>query len=191
MKLVSLMLIFVAFSANASIHDIVKEKSALFGVDEKLVHSVIRQESGYNINARSHAGACGLMQLMPGTAKRFGVRNIFDPEQNIEGGVRYLQFLLGMFEGNVRLAVAAYNAGEGAVQRYGGIPPYAETQDYVRKVLGFYGSVEPIKVTPKEESKVFVAVKPKHAITDEEALAALAAEGNKAVLNLIKKGEKS
>ena len=109
------------------------------GVDVALVHAVITAESGYNPKAVSRAGAQGLMQLMPDTARRFGVQNSFDPAQNIHGGVKYLSELLAMFNGNKELAVAAYNAGENAVIRHGNrIPPYAETTHYVPKVLGLY-----------------------------------------------------
>lgn len=118
---------------------IVEVASRTYGVDKSLVHAVISAESGYNPMAVSRAGARGLMQLMPGTAKRYGVRNIHDPVENIHGGVRYLKDLLVLFNGSIELAVAAYNAGENAVIRYGNkIPPYAETTQYVPKVLGFY-----------------------------------------------------
>ena len=118
---------------------IVENASRTHGVDANLVHAVITAESGYNARALSKAGASGLMQLMPGTAKRYGVRNIWDPVENIQGGVRYLRDLLAMFDGNLELAIAAYNAGENAVIRNGNrIPPYAETVHYVPKVLGFY-----------------------------------------------------
>ena len=118
---------------------IVDVASRTYGVDKALVHAVISAESGYNPGAISRAGAVGLMQLMPQTAKRYGVKNILDPVDNIHGGVRYLKDLLMMFNGNVELAVAAYNAGENAVIKYGNkIPPYAETVQYVPKVLGFY-----------------------------------------------------
>lgn len=118
---------------------IVDTASRLHGVDAALIHAVISAESGYNPSALSKAGAMGLMQLMPQTAKRYGVTNIMDPVQNITGGVRYLRDLLAMFNGNLELAIAAYNAGENAVIKYGNkIPPYAETVQYVPKVLGFY-----------------------------------------------------
>jgi soluble lytic murein transglycosylase-like protein len=118
---------------------IVDTASRAYGVDKNLVHAVISAESAYNPVALSKAGAMGLMQLMPDTARRYGVKNIFDPAENIHGGVRYLRDLLVMFNGNVELAVAAYNAGENAVIKYGNkIPPYAETAHYVPKVLGFY-----------------------------------------------------
>jgi soluble lytic murein transglycosylase-like protein len=118
---------------------LIESASRTHGVDVALVHAVISAESGYNPAALSKAGARGLMQLMPDTAKRYGVQNILDPMENINGGVRYLRDLLAMFNGNMELAVAAYNAGENAVIRYGNrIPPYAETTHYVPKVLGFY-----------------------------------------------------
>lgn len=120
------------------IREIVEEKSRLHGLDPLLVHSVIRAESNYNPYAVSPKGAEGLMQLIPSTASRFGVRDAFDPEQNIEGGVRYLKYLQTLFS-DERLVLAAYNAGEGAVTKYGWIPPYAETQDYVYKVGRYYG----------------------------------------------------
>lgn len=118
---------------------LIESVSRTHGVEVALVHAVISAESGYNPGAVSRAGARGIMQLMPDTAKRFGVQNIMDPAENIQGGVRYLRELLTMFNGNMELAVAAYNAGENAVIRAGHrIPPYAETVHYVPKVLGFY-----------------------------------------------------
>ncbi len=117
---------------------IVDMAARAYGVDKALVRAVISAESGYNAQAVSRTGAQGLMQLMPQTAKRYGVRNVFDPVENIHGGVKYLHDLLVMFKGNIELAVAAYNAGENAVMRYGRIPPYAETVSYVPRVLGFY-----------------------------------------------------
>ena len=117
----------------------VESASRTHGVDVALVHAVISAESGYNPSALSKAGARGLMQLMPDTARRYGVQNIHDPMENINGGVKYLRDLLTLFNGNLELAVAAYNAGENAVIRHGNrIPPYAETANYVPKVLGFY-----------------------------------------------------
>lgn len=104
------------------------------GVDEALVRAVMHAESAFDPHALSHKGAQGLMQLMPGTADMYGVSNAFDVAQNIDAGVRHLRHLLDLFDGDVRLATAAYNAGEGAVQRHGGIPPFAETQVYVERV---------------------------------------------------------
>jgi soluble lytic murein transglycosylase-like protein len=132
----------VFMPAEASIKrfaPIIDTASRTHGVDAALVHAVVSAESGYNPAAVSKAGARGLMQLMPDTAKRYGVRDIMDPAENIYAGVRYLRDLLLMFNGNIELAVAAYNAGENAVIRNGNkIPPYAETIHYVPKVLGFY-----------------------------------------------------
>jgi len=113
------------------------------GVDPLLLYSVMHQESSFKSRAVSPKGARGLMQLMPGTALRFGVTSIFEPRQNIEGGARYLRFLLDRFEGNVNLALAGYNAGEGAVEKYGWrIPPYAETQEYVRRISRRYSLLQ-------------------------------------------------
>jgi soluble lytic murein transglycosylase-like protein len=108
--------------------------AAQYGVDESIVRAIIHAESAYNPNALSRVGAQGLMQLMPATARRFGVSNAFDPAQNIRGGVQYLAWLLKRFNGNLTLAAAGYNAGEGAVDRYKGVPPYGETQRYVQRV---------------------------------------------------------
>lgn len=109
-------------------------------MDERLLHAVIQAESAYNPNAVSSAGAVGLMQLMPDTARRYGVLDRRDAEQNIDGGTRYLKDLLAMFNSNLRLAVAGYNAGEGAVMKYNyTVPPYPETQNYVQHVLALYG----------------------------------------------------
>jgi soluble lytic murein transglycosylase-like protein len=118
---------------------LIDSAAARYGLDSALLHAVIRAESGYNPVAVSPKGAVGLMQLMPGTALRYGVENRHDPSANIEGGARYLSDLLRLFGANLTLAVAAYNAGENAVLRYGNtIPPYPETQQYVSRVLGLY-----------------------------------------------------
>jgi len=115
--------------------DAVNRSSLRYGVDPSLVRAVIHAESAFRPDAVSSKGAGGLMQLMPGTAARFHVADRFDPEENIAGGVAYLSLLLKMFGGDRKLAVAAYNAGENAVKRYGGIPPYRETRNYVRRVM--------------------------------------------------------
>jgi len=107
-------------------------------IDPDLVKAVIEVESSRNYKIVSHKGAQGLMQLIPDTAARFGVNNVFDPRENIKGGVRYLRFLLGYFEGNVDLVLAAYNAGEYAVDKHGGVPPYKETRNYIRKIRRYY-----------------------------------------------------
>ena len=117
----------------------ISEASNRYGIPERLVTAVILAESGFNPRAVSRKGAQGLMQLMPSTATVLGVRNSFDPRENIDGGVRHLRGLLDRFPGNLPFAIAAYNAGEKAVTAYGGIPPYPETQDYVVRVLRYYG----------------------------------------------------
>ncbi|HHH28195.1 MAG TPA: lytic transglycosylase domain-containing protein, partial [Polyangiaceae bacterium] len=121
----------------------IREAAALYRLPEAFVRAVIRVESNYNPQVVSHAGASGLMQLMPATAARMGVTDVFDPRQNIMGGTRYLRVLANQFNGDLVLTIAAYNAGEGAVLRYRGIPPYEETQRYVRRVLRhYYGFLE-------------------------------------------------
>ncbi len=120
---------------NATIWSIAEK----YGIDPALVLAVIKSESDFDAYAVSDKGALGLMQLMPETAYEMGVADILDPRENIEGGTRYLKFLLGMFEGDLDRSLAAYNAGQGAVTKYGDIPPYQETQEYVRRVRHFYG----------------------------------------------------
>ncbi len=141
---------------NKSIDSLLEAAAARNGIDKRLMMAVMKQESSFNPRATSYKGACGLMQLMPATAMRFGVRDIYDPAQNIEGGARYLRFLLDTFGGNVELALAGYNAGEGAVMKYGNrIPPYAETQDYVRKISAHY-----VRLTNGEYVKIAAVAAP-------------------------------
>lgn len=123
--------------SNHSIDDLIRRAAEKYGIDPRLVAAIAETESNGNQHAISPVGAIGVMQLMPGTAAALGV-NPYDKAQNIEGGAKYLSQMLDTFGGDVRRAVAAYNAGPGAVQKYGGIPPYAETQNYVRKVIDLY-----------------------------------------------------
>ena len=159
--------ILVVLAMNISIAktlpyaDLVDKYATQYQVDSALVHAVIKQESNYNTLAVSHAGAQGLMQLIPATAERFGVTNSFVPEQNIKAGTKYLSWLLKRFNRNTRFALAGYNAGEGKVDRYHGIPPYKETQNYVVRVMANYQVIASIVPAPKPttESK-FVAKQP-------------------------------
>lgn len=124
---------------KARYNDMIADAAQRHQVDEKLLHAVIQAESSYNPSAISSAGAVGLMQLMPGTARRFGVTDRVNPDQNVDGGTKYLKHLINMFGPRLDLAIAAYNAGENAVIRHNNsIPPYRETQDYVRQVLALY-----------------------------------------------------
>lgn len=123
------------------------------GVDPRFIHAVIKQESKYNPKAISPVGAQGLMQMMPATAVRFGLKDPFDPAANVEAGTEYLKWLLKRFDGDVSLALAGYNAGEGAVDKYKGVPPYDETQNYVKKVVLNYGKTYH-PVLPPDDAKL-------------------------------------
>lgn len=128
----------IAVSAPTDIMRMIDQSAHKYGVDPRLVNAVAQTESNYRTNAVSEAGAVGVMQLMPATAASLGVSDIYNPRDNIEGGVKYIKQLLGTFNGDVSKAVAAYNAGPQAVKNYNGVPPYDETQNYVKKVLDLY-----------------------------------------------------
>jgi soluble lytic murein transglycosylase-like protein len=129
-------------TGNSDIDGFIVESGKRNSVDPLLLYSIMHQESSFKPKAISYKGARGLMQLMPPTASRFGVTNIWDPKQNIEGGARYMRFLLDTFDGDVRLALAGYNAGEGAVMKYGNqVPPYSETREYVRRIGNRYSMI--------------------------------------------------
>src|SRR5215203_5213192 len=142
-------------SGDAELDRIIFEAGEKQGVDPRFIHAVIWQESKYKVEARSHAGAQGLMQLMPATAKRFGCNDANDPLENITAGTKYLSWLLKRFSGNVELALAGYNAGEGSVDKYDGIPPYSETQNYVKIISKRYGkSYHPV-LSPAQAAQIF------------------------------------
>lgn len=151
---------------QGDLRGIVQRLSEERGLDPKLVDSVVRVESAYNPSAVSHKGALGLMQLMPDTARRLEVDDPFDPEQNVRGGIRELDRLIARYSGNLQLALAAYNAGEGAVERHRGIPPFQETRDYVARVLSLYtGSayrlsddrmISPVRLTRDAEGRTVI-----------------------------------
>ncbi|CAN5269339.1 hypothetical protein BH10ACI1_BH10ACI1_01230 [soil metagenome] len=129
-------------TGDVLIDSYIVDSSRRYGVDPLLIYAQMHQESSFKLRARSNKGASGLMQLMPATAVRFGVTDIYNPQQNIDAGVRYMRWLLDKFGGDVQLALAGYNAGEGAVMKYGNqIPPYRETQEYVRRIMARYSSI--------------------------------------------------
>jgi soluble lytic murein transglycosylase-like protein len=131
---------------QAEVDAAIEAAAARHNVDVNLVRSIIKVESNFNPRAVSRKGAIGLMQLMPATARELNVRNPFDINQNVDGGVRHFKGLLQNFNGDVRKSLAAYNAGAGAVSRNGGVPPYAETQNYVRRITQLYGQDNPFQV---------------------------------------------
>src|SRR5215213_2473012 len=129
-------------TGSLEIDSYIIDSSRRYNIDPLLIYSQMHQESSFKLKATSYKGASGLMQLMPATARRFGVTNIYDPKQNIDGGVKYMRWLLDTFGGDVVLALAGYNAGEGAVWKYGNqVPPYRETQEYVRRITARYNSI--------------------------------------------------
>ncbi|MDD6038949.1 MAG: lytic transglycosylase domain-containing protein [bacterium] len=133
-----------ALSDKPTLSAIFKEASETYGVDENLLRAIAKAESDFDPNCTSRSGAMGIMQLMPGTAKELGVTDAYDPRQNIMGGAKYIAYMLDRYDGNLQYALAAYNAGGGNVDKYGGIPPFTETQNYVAKIMGYLqnGEVE-------------------------------------------------
>jgi soluble lytic murein transglycosylase-like protein len=142
-------------SGSEEIDRLIFEAGEREGVDPRFIHAVIWQESRYKTEARSHAGAVGLMQLMPATAERFGCEDRIDPAANIAAGTKYLKWLLKRFSGNVELALAGYNAGEGSVDKYKGIPPYNETRNYVKIISKRYGKTYHPVLPPAEAAQAF------------------------------------
>jgi hypothetical protein len=130
-------------TGNETIDSYIMDSANRYNIDPLLIYAQMHQESGFKLRAMSYKGARGLMQLMPATAMRFGVKNIYDPKQNIDGGIKYMRWLLDKFNGDESLALAGYNAGEGAVIKYGNqIPPYEETRNYVKKIIAHYKSIK-------------------------------------------------
>lgn len=156
------LLLFVLYSANAEARAIselkkkydgfIKNVAAKYGVEAPLIHSIILAESNYNEFAISSKGAVGLMQLMPETARDYGVKNLYNPTENIEGGVRYLKHLMDYYNRDLELSLAAYNAGPEAVAKYGGVPPYPETKRYIQKVKTYLSQTKAIK---RRKSKIY------------------------------------
>lgn len=152
-------------TGNAFVDSLIVDSGRRHGVDPVLLYAIMHQESSFKQRATSYKGARGYMQLMPATARRFGVTDIYDPRQNIDAGARYVRWLLNFFDGDVRLALAGYNAGEGAVLKYGRrIPPYSETQDYVRRIFRRYSLMRDPqtartapRVTPAEVARIKAA----------------------------------
>lgn len=161
-------------TGDPKVDSYIADSSARHGVDPVLIYSIMHRESAFKKMAISYKGARGLMQLMPATAARFGVRNIFDPAQNIEAGTRYMRWLLNRFGGDVGLALAGYNAGEGAVDKYRGVPPYRETQEYVKRISERYALMR----DPQTARRAPVVMK------TPDALASAASAGTPAAVQL-------
>ena len=141
-------------NSRENIENLIEKYAQENNLDPDFIKAVVKQESGFNPDAKSKCGAMGLMQLMPQTAKGLGVVDAFDPEQNIEGGVKYLKSMLNRFNNDPKLALAAYNAGPAAVQKYGDIPPYKETQNYVKNILASYEAIKGGKLWLQEALKL-------------------------------------
>ena len=157
----------VLSSSKKPYDDIVVDVAQTLRVPVDLVHSIIKAESNYDTWAISAKGAMGLMQLMPITAKQYGVMNVFDPRQNIQGGVKYLVDLIKLYDGDTRRVLAAYNAGQEAIKRYGGIPPYQETRTYIKKVMATYPKS---KISTRTKIYAYYDEKGRYVLTDNKAL---------------------
>ena len=145
----------IPLSGDCDLDWIIYRAGQKSGVDPRFIHAVIKQESKYNSKAVSPVGAQGLMQMMPATAERFGLKDPFDPAANVAAGTKYLKWLLKRFDGDVSLALAGYNAGEGAVDKYKGVPPYSETQNYVKKIVSNYGKTYHPVLSPHDAKVAF------------------------------------
>ncbi|MGH9933048.1 MAG: lytic transglycosylase domain-containing protein [Pyrinomonadaceae bacterium] len=145
----------IPLSGDCDLDWIIFRAGVRAGIDPRFIHAVIKQESRYDPKAVSSAGAQGLMQMMPATAKRFGLKHPFDPTANVEAGTKYLKWLLERFDGDVSLALAGYNAGEGSVDKYKGVPPYGETQNYVKQIVSNYGRTYHPVLSPDDAKLAF------------------------------------
>jgi soluble lytic murein transglycosylase-like protein len=145
----------IPLSGDCDLDWIIYRAGEKAGIDPRFIHAVIKQESKYDSKAVSPVGARGLMQMMPATAERFGLKDPFDPAANVEAGTKYLKWLLKRFDGDVSLALAGYNAGEGAVDKYKGVPPYTETQNYVKKIVSNYGKTYHPVLSPDDAKLAF------------------------------------
>jgi len=180
------------FTTGNNLHDsYIVDSARRYGIDPLLIYSQMHQESTFKLTARSPKGASGLMQLMPATARRFGVTQIYDPQQNIDAGVRYMRWLLDTFNGDVVLALAGYNAGEGAVMKYGGnVPPYRETQEYVRRITSRYNQISDgriaqyaRKVTPGLANRLEQKVAPPLTVLEANAMTVRLPDGRMMLVN--------
>ena len=178
-------------TGDSVIDSFIVESSRRYRIDPLLIYAQMHQESSFKIKATSYKGASGLMQLMPATARRFGVTKIYDPQQNIDAGVKYMRWLLDTFNGDVILALAGYNAGEGAVMKYGwNVPPYRETQEYVRRISARYNSISNPsivraikKVTSEQASRLEKKETAPLTIYEPDALAIKTPDGRMRLVN--------